>query len=219
MKIIVSTSERPGTTDLLEYHPDLIEVRLDLLQGDVAGIVQEWFAATDVPLVLTLRSQQEGGLFSGTPEDWLKTVTPLLPCASYIDIEQRFASHARYIRSGGISIIASFHTKRMPSIQELDGIEHALREYGDIPKIVVTPSDEEDMITFFSFTLHAKKPVITSVMGDQFRYMRPILPLFGSDWVFGHAGCATAAGQYHIRDLREIYARLIDGDGTADHNR
>ena len=39
--------------------------------------------------------------------------------------------------------------------------------------------------------------------------MRPVLPLFGSEWIFGHAGEATAAGQYHIRDLQEIYSRLL----------
>jgi 3-dehydroquinate dehydratase-1 len=69
------------------------------------------------------------------------------------------------------------------------------------------------MILFLSFTLHAEKPVITSIMGDQYRHMRPILPLFGSEWIFGHAGEATAAGQYHIRDLREIYSRLLPETG------
>lgn len=209
MKIVVSTNERPGGTNLLRYNPDLIEIRLDLILGDLPGIVQEWYAGTDIPLILTLRSEQEGGAFSGTSENWFETIKPLLPYAAYIDIEQRFASHALFIRERGTAIVASYHMKRMPSMQELAAIDENLREYGDIPKIVVTPSDEHDMIIFLSFTLHAEKPVITSIMGDQYRHMRPILPLFGSAWIFGHAGEATAAGQYHIRDLREIYARLL----------
>lgn len=209
MKIVVSTNERPGTTDLLRYNPGLIELRLDLMQGDLQEIVQEWYAKTEIPLILTLRSDQEGGRFSGTPDEWLGMIQNLLPYASYIDTEQRFSPHARIIREQGVSIVASYHLKRMPSIQELATIDDNLRKYGDIPKIVVTPSDEHDMIIFLSFTLHAEKPVITSIMGEPFRHMRPLLPLFGSEWIFGHAGEATAAGQYHIRDLREIYSRLL----------
>jgi len=208
MKIVVSTYKRPCETDLLQYNPDLIEVRLDLLNGDPSGIVQEWYTMTEIPLVLTLRSEQEGGTFSGNTDSWFETINPLLPYASYIDIEQRFSPHARYIREHGVNIVASYHMKRMPSIQELTTIDDTLRNYGDIPKIVVTPSDEHDIIMFLSFTLHAEKPVITSIMGEEYRHMRPILPLFGSEWIFAHAGNATAAGQYHIRDLREIYARL-----------
>ncbi|MCU0629828.1 MAG: type I 3-dehydroquinate dehydratase [Methanoregulaceae archaeon] len=213
MKIVVSTNERPGATDLLRYNPGLIELRLDLMQGDLPEIVQEWYARTEIPLILTLRSDQEGGTFSGTPDEWLGTIQNLLPYASYIDIEQRFSQHARIIREQGVSIVASYHLKRMPSIQELATIEDNLRKYGDIPKIVVTPSDEHDMIIFLSFTLHAEKPVITSIMGEPYRHMRPLLPLFGSAWIFGHAGEATAAGQYHIRDLKEIYTRLLPETG------
>ncbi len=215
MKIVISTDERPGGTDLLQYNPDLIEVRLDLLRGDLPGIVQEWYAKTEIPLILTLRSEHEGGSFSGTADTWSETIMPLLPYASYIDIEQRFSFHARYIREQGVRIVASYHTKRMQSIQELAAIDDALREYGDIPKIVVTPSDEQDMIIFLSFTLHAEKPIITSIMGEQYRHMRPLLPLFGSEWIFGHAGSATAAGQYHVSDLREIYAHLLAEKGGA----
>jgi len=211
VKIVVSTNERPARTNLLQYSPDLIEVRLDLLQDNLPEIVQEWYAKTEIPLVLTLRSVQEGGIFAGTPDEWLETMTPLLPYASYVDIEQRFSRHARFIREQGLGIVASFHMKRMPSIEELAAIDDTLREYGDIPKIVVTPSDEHDIIIFLSFTLHAEKPVITSIMGDQYRHIRPVLPLFGSEWIFAHGGEATAAGQYHIRDLREIYARLLPG--------
>jgi 3-dehydroquinate dehydratase-1 len=219
MKIVVSTGKRPGETNLLQYNPDLIEVRLDLVRGDIPGTVQEWYTKTEIPLILTLRSEQEGGAFSGSSDRWIEMVAPLLPYASYIDIEQQFSTHARSVREQGTGIIASYHMKRMPSIQELAAIDDSLREYGDIPKIVVTPSDEHDMIIFLSFTLHATKPVITSIMGEQFRHMRPVLPLFGSEWIFAHAGEPTAVGQYHISDLREIYSRLLGVNGAVNNQQ
>ena len=200
-------------TNLLQYNPDLIEIRLDLLRGDLPEIVQEWYAKTEIPLILTLRSEQEGGSFSGDSDNWIETITPLLPYASYIDIEQRFSSHARFIREQGVSIIASYHMKRMPSIQELAAIDDALREYGDIPKIVVTPSDEHDMIIFLSFTLHAEKPVITSIMGEHSGICARFSPCLVRSGYSGMQVSATAAGQYHIRDLQEIYARLLQETG------
>jgi 3-dehydroquinate dehydratase I len=212
MKIVVSTFERPGRTDLLGHNPDLIEIRLDLVKEDLEETVREWHKATGIPLILTIRSESEGGAFPGTTDTWFEMIIPLLSYASYIDIEQQFSSRAGYIREKGIKIVASCHMQSMPSIQELSVIDDTLREYGDIPKIVVTPSDKQDILMFLSFTLHAGKPVVTSFMGGKYNYMRPLLPLFGSEWIFGHAGEATAAGQYHISDIQAIYARLLQGD-------
>ncbi|OQC67187.1 MAG: 3-dehydroquinate dehydratase [Euryarchaeota archaeon ADurb.Bin009] len=41
-------------------------------------------------------------------------------------------------------------------------------------------------------------------MGAGFRYARAVLPLFGSEFVFCHAGTPTAEGQYHIREMRQL---------------
>ena len=194
---------------LLRYNPDLIELRLDLIRGDLQETVRTWHEITDIPLILTLRSDREGGTFSRSPDKWRDIVAPLVPYALYVDIEQPYSANARAFRGNHHRIIASYHTKSMPSGQELETINSNLRAYGDIPKIVVTPENEEDMIQFLSFTLHSFKPVITSIMGRKFRHMRPLLPLFGSEWIFGHAGDATAEGQYHIHELQELYSLLI----------
>ena len=209
MKIVGSTFKGPEETELLSYKPDLIELRLDLIKGDLQETVRKWHEITGIPLILTLRSVQEGGAFSGNSDNWRDIITPLVPYASYIDIEQKFSVNARAFRGIQHSIIASYHTEGMPSSQELLTIDATLRAYGDIPKIVVAPENEEDMILFLSFTLHAARPVITSIMGRKFRHMRPLLSLFGSEWIFGHAGDATAEGQYHIRDLQELFSLLI----------
>jgi len=90
----------------------------------------------------------------------------------------------------------------MPSLFELFGLERELCVFGDIPKIVVTPRHEEDIIEMISFTHAAKKPVITGVMGEGFRYARLILPLFGSEFIYCHAGVPTADGQYSIDEAK-----------------
>jgi 3-dehydroquinate dehydratase-1 len=212
MKIVGSTFKGPQETELLRYNPDLIELRLDLMGEDPQQTVREWHEITDIPLILTLRSDREGGTFSGSPGSWLTIVNPLVQYASYIDIEQKFSANAEAIRRNHLRVVASYHTNSMPSSRELIAINDKLREYGDIPKIVVAPENDEDMIEFLSFTVHAAKPVITSIMGQRFRHMRPLLSLFGSEWIFGHAGDATAEGQYHIRELRELFSLLLKGN-------
>jgi 3-dehydroquinate dehydratase-1 len=80
-------------------------------------------------------------------------------------------------------------------------LEQELRSYGDIPKIIVTPTNEDDLIDLIAFTRAAKKPICTGVMGAQFRYARAILPLFGSAFVYCHTGVPTAEGQYSVEEF------------------
>ena len=87
-------------------------------------------------------------------------------------------------------------------------LERELRAYGDIPKIIVTPSSIEDVIDLISFTCAAKKPICTGVMGPSFRYARAMLPFFGSELIYCHCGTATAEGQYSVREYVEIMQRL-----------
>jgi 3-dehydroquinate dehydratase-1 len=95
----------------------------------------------------------------------------------------------------------------MLTLAELFQTERNLRAFGDIPKIIVTPQNDDDLIDLISFTTAAKKPVCTGVMGSRFRFARAILPLFGSEFVYCHTGNPTAEGQYsvaefvHLRDL------------------
>ena len=90
----------------------------------------------------------------------------------------------------------------------LFGLEQELRAYGDIPKIIVTPENEDDLIDLIAFTRAAKKPICTGVMGARFRYARAILPLFGSELVYCHTGDPTAAGQYSVKEYVAL-ARLL----------
>jgi len=208
MKFVVSLGEGGAPADLAGLHPDMVEVRLDLGGQGILEAVQPVREAARIPVIATLRSHAEGGQFTGDEKEWIRVMRPLLPLADWVDVEIRFRRHATEIRKAGKRIIASCHLASMPDLQQLKELERDLRSYGDLPKIVVTPKDGRDLLTLLSYTLVAEKPVCTGVSGERFRYARALLPLFGSELAYVHAGMPTAAGQYHIGEFRELWDLL-----------
>jgi 3-dehydroquinate dehydratase-1 len=204
MKIVVSV-ENPGVIDeVAAYSPTFIVFRLDRMEGDLLDQVRAIREKTDIPRIATLRSREEGGRFVGDLDLWVRIIGPIARYVDIVDVEARYRDHAPFIKSQGVQILASLHTNEMPSLPELGRIEEMLRSYGDIPKIVVKPRTREDLFELVMFTHQAQKPICTSIMGAEFRYARAILPLFGSEFTFSHAGTPTAEGQYHIREMRQI---------------
>lgn len=210
MKIVAALTGPAHAAMAQEQGADLIELRLDLFEGDLAEQARRCWEQVTLPLIATLRSEQEGGRYSGTAEEWMERLSPVMPFVDYVDIEQRFSGNAPAIRAVGKQVIASCHEGRMLSLSELFQTERNLRAYGDIPKIIVTPQDEDDLIDLISFTTAAKKPVCTGVMGSHLRYARAILPLFGSEFVYCHTGNPTAAGQYSVGEFVSL-RRLLFG--------
>ena len=211
MRIVASLTDPALVITAAAAGADLVELRLDLMEGDRAEGVLECRQQTQLPIIATLRSVDEGGKYFGNAEEWFRAVQPVLPHVDFVDIEQRFSTHAETIRAQDVTVIASFHTPGMPSLFELFGRERELRAYGDIPKIVVTPRHEEDIIEMIAFTHAARKPVCTGVMGEGFRYARLILPLFGSEFIYCHAGAPTADGQYSIAEAKAAMGLLGAG--------
>ncbi len=204
MKIVVSVENAGVIDEVAEYSPTFIEVRLDRMEGDLLDQVRAIREKTVIPLIATLRSREEGGRFVGNADLWARIVGPIARYVDIVDVEARYRDHAPFIKSQGVQILASLHTNEMPTLPELGKIEEMLRSYGDIPKIVVKPRTRDDLFEFIMFTHQGQKPICTSIMGAEFRYARAILPLFGSEFVFCHAGTPMAEGQYHIREMRQL---------------
>ena len=207
MNYIISLQEISGVDDVVTEEPYAIEIRLDLMEctpDDLQKIRNSWKG----PLLLTLRSSDEGGKFTGDQKEWRDRLTPLLPYADIIDIEGRFSVHADWIRSEKKTIIASCHADLMLGSEEFRACEEHLRSFGDIPKIVLAPKSDEDALALLGYLIHAEEPICISIMGTGHSWLRPILLLMGSHFAYCHAGDATATGQFHIREMREILSLL-----------
>ena len=204
MKIVAALTDPTHAARAKKQGADLVELRVDLYEGELVKIVKKAKAAAGLPAIITLRSAQEGGQFFGNPDEWWAKMEPLLPYADYVDVERHFMAHVPAIREAGTTIIASHHTGQMVPLYILFVMERELRTYGDIPKIVVTPGNAEDVLELLAFTQAAKKPICTGVMGDTFRHARAMLPLFGSEFVYCHTGMPTAAGQYSVEEFVQL---------------
>ena len=207
VKTVVALTSKEDLRTAASGGADLIELRIDLFD-----IAPEDIAAADYslpPLIVTLRSTAEGGLFDGTPEEWVAAVGRWSETAAYIDVERGFRQFAGNLKkSGACRIIASAHLAATPAPRDLASLEATLREYGDIPKIIVTPRTNRDVLTLLEFTLDAPKPICTGSMGEGFRYARALVALFGSEFVYCHIGTPTAPGQYHIDAMKKILEDL-----------
>ena len=208
MQIVASLTDPSQAARAQSQGADLVELRLDLIGGDPVQAVHQCRDGSNLPIIATYRSAQEGGRYFGSPEEWAKKIAPVIPLVEYVDVEQRYAGYAVTVKQVGKKIISSHHAPQMLPLPVLFGLEQELRAYGDIPKIIVTPENEDDLIDLIAFTRAAKKPICTGVMGARFRYARAILPLFGSELVYCHTGDPTAAGQYSVKEYVAL-ARLL----------
>lgn len=211
MQCVVSVPDLDLLPRAISSGADVIEIRLDLTGyiGDHAA--RDLFSGIAVPLIFTIRSRAEGGSFEGGPDAWWETLLPCIPYATYVDVEQAFARIAPMVKETGRSVIASLHTPAMPGAGSLQVLEARLRSFGDVPKIVVAPGSGDDVLALLAFTRHAGKPVITSIMGERFRYARLILPLFGSSMIYCHCGAAASPGQYHVSEWRAFCTLVRPG--------
>jgi 3-dehydroquinate dehydratase-1 len=208
MKIVAAVTNPDHAARAAKDGADIIELRLDLWDGDPLSFATISRDTAHLPMIATLRSMPEGGKFMGNEARWEDIVRPLLPLVDYVDIEEKFQEHAAWVRHEGKTVIASMHMHMMPSLPDLFGYERMLRSFGDIPKIVVQPESKDDVINLISFTHAAQKPVCTSIMGELCREVRAMLPFFGSELVYCHTGEPTAHGQYSVAEFRQL-AQLL----------
>lgn len=179
-----------------------VEIRLDLMPELTRERVERLTESFDGPIILTVRSKEEGGRFEGDADTWMDTMLPFLPLITMVDVEIRFSRYASRLKDLGITVIASCHTNEMLSSEQLESLYRELRLFGDIPKMAVQPHDAGELLTLLEFTHTAPKPVIISVTGTISRYARPLLPLFGSLFTYCYVDTPTSPGQYSLQEMK-----------------
>ncbi|HWQ65980.1 MAG TPA: type I 3-dehydroquinate dehydratase [Methanospirillum sp.] len=211
IRVAVSLSKPGQVRSPLIIDTDAVEIRLDLftepIEEDLIFLKNHYHN----PIILTLRSNQEGGMFTGNSVSWIERITPLLPYVTMVDVETGFSEHATLLRDMGKKIIASCHKNEMLLRQDLNLLAKDLKKFGDIAKIAVRPRNNADILTLLNFIEEIEKPIIVSVTGTGNRHARPLLALFGSLYTYSYIDNPTSPGQYSISELKHLGHLLSPG--------
>ncbi len=208
IKIIASLSSTRELLSPLAPQADALEIRLDLITEPILEALQILRNTFEGPIILTIRSSEEGGAYAGGTFGWWDKINSYIDYADLIDLEIRFKEHAKQVRSHNKKIIASCHQNRMPDDDELHDLIEELHSFGDIVKIAVQPQSKADLLRLCAITASCPYPIITSVTGTVFRYARPLLCLFGSLYTYCYVHSETSPGQYSIKEM-QLLAHLL----------
>jgi len=197
-------------------NPDFVEIRFDAMKS--SSSISEIRDATDRPLIAANRSKGQGGLFSGTEEMRMKTLTRAAEDAfDYVDVElntKDVTKTVRQFKQRGAGVIVSYHDKKgTPAEPALDFIlQREKGAGGDICKIVGSAKNYADSLRCLTFVnRHARRTkLVCFSMGRLGIPSRVLSPLFGAYFTFAsfRSGRETAPGQIPIDNLRALYKEL-----------
>lgn len=200
---------------------DLLEWRLDHFTGEFQdGIALLRRAFPQKPILCTLRTRGDGGLFAGDAEAYEQSLLALLEQGGFqlLDIElscgeARIEALIQKARERGIGTVVSSHDfEKTPDEEQLYETLLRMKRLGaDLPKLAVMPHSAEDVLHLLSATLRASRavgPVITMAMGALGVPSRVLGQLTGSCLTFGAGQSASAPGQLGAEDLKLLLTKL-----------
>jgi 3-dehydroquinate dehydratase-1 len=194
---------------------DLLELRIDTFrQRDPCSLVRaiERLKAVEgarsIPLVITVRSKAEGGLYGIPAKKRLEIFQALMPFADYVDIELSSGTILKdVVRSAGRSktkVIVSYHNFRStPGPDRLGAVAAKARASGaDIVKIAAFARKRADLRTL-ALVLLGGTDLVVIAMGALGAPTRVFFPVLGSLLSYGSVTGSTAPGQLPIRTIRK----------------
>jgi len=195
---------------------DLMEVRLDVMESfDLSEII----GAASKPVIITYRSQKEGGMgrvSHGELLGYLKEAVRL--GADYVDVEYAIPPEHRqllFAERGNSKLILSKHFRNgTPSKEKLEDLFRRMAATGaDVVKIVTHASALADNLTVLGLIPLAEKMgigMIAFCMGPLGRISRVACPLLGGDFTFASLkkGQESASGQVPVKEMKMILEAL-----------
>jgi 3-dehydroquinate dehydratase I len=183
---------------------DMVEVRMDLAEGDplkAIGIVRQ---SAGLPLIATNRINSEGGAFQGSEEKRAELLIEASAYVDFIDIELR-AEFRRWLMSKvDLPAIVSYHDfQGTPGPKGLSSILDEISGTGAfIAKIAVTPKSLKDCLDLLELVVESDMPLCVIAMGEIGRHLRAVAPVYGSALTYGYVSEPTAPGQMSVHELK-----------------
>ncbi|MFR7733577.1 MAG: type I 3-dehydroquinate dehydratase [Collinsella sp.] len=193
---------------------DWVELRVDALPAELAP-EQVMEFRPDMPLLVTVRCHEEGGLRRMPEEERFSLLRAYMPYATAIDIEiksmrqrQRTGHGSRRPRHPSSAPPMTFKSRRAWTTREQEKKARAYR--ADIVKFAFTPCVAGDIQTGVQLFKIAERP---HCRDGHWGPMGPVSRLLdsqlGSCLVYGYLGDREAApGQWHVSLIKETLRNL-----------
>ena len=188
---------------LTDFIFDVAEIRWDMVGTDKMSVLSSCrqIEKAGTPVILTIRSVQEGGAWMGDEARRLALYKEALPHVSAVDVEigsSIFLPVIKAAHKAGKTVIGSFHDfERTPDAEELRGVIRTGRRAGaDIVKVATMIDGPADVAVLFSvLNKEGKKPLCVIGMGQHGMATRVSLACKGSCLTYGYADRSAAPGQ------------------------
>ena len=203
-RIVASLGKNALDEVLSAKDAEMIEVRLDLVEGDPLETMKAVRKATNLPIIATNRLAAEGGRFEGGERERIDLLIEASNYADYVDIELRSELRNEFMSKVNKPVIVSYHDfSRTPPREELQAILDEMKRTGAaIAKIAVTPTSLKDNLRILDFLLDADMPLCIVAMGELGRHLRAVAPIYGSLLTYGYVAEPTAPGQLKVAELK-----------------
>ncbi len=202
---------------------DFIEIRADGLKvkssreylPETKKLLNNVKAQSELPILLTVRNEKEGGVFRGSESERARVIFESLKLVEGIDIELRMQPELRdeiieEAKKNNVDIVISYHDfNSTPDVDTLLSILEEQESAGaTIAKVATRANSGKDVLKLLNLLQAAKEkiniPVIGISLGEEGRISRVAAPLLGSIATYGYVGRETAPGQLEVKKLREI---------------
>lgn len=203
---------------------DMIEWRADYFRDAkdsgalTAGLCELRTVLGDLPLLFTLRSEAEGGVFQGSGRQYASIVGTAASsgCVDLVDVELARCGDSAVIigaaHEHGIRVVASYHDfDATPAKDKLIEIFCSMQSHdADILKIAVMPRNPEDALILMNATeeasmLYVDRPVVGISMGELGLISRSKAEAIGSAICFAAGPDGDSApGQIAAEEMSEI---------------
>lgn len=191
---------------------DVAELRIDTyLYSDGDYVVDQVHRFASLPTIATIRTEREGGHWTGSDSDRRDLFKRSIPEVDGIDIELSSGSILPEVVAAAkandkVVIISNHNFEETPSADELSDMAHRAKELGaDYVKLTAKASSREDLQRLAEFTVrHSDMGLIVIGMGGHGSASRVFFPLLGSRLTYSRSSLQTVSGQLSFDETFEL---------------
>ncbi len=222
----VHAAYRQEAVDLFEWRTDyLVEQGWKDLEG-INATLEKMKAQDRRPIILTLRSEEEGGHTFISPRDYRETIqayaltaqAPLLDIEAFgvekgmeQDLVEFLVSLAK--ENGKKVILSNHNFEETPPQRDIyQRLERMQAMGADLPKVAYMPQEEKDVHQLLAaaqaYWKKNQRPFIALSMGALGQKTRLLAGKVGSRITFAAGKGATAPGQFPAQDMRQALENI-----------